>query len=453
MLDPEGLVASWNPGAEQINGYPQEEVLGQHFSIFYTPEDVAAGLAETELQTAREQGRFEDEGWRVKKDGTLYWANVVLTPVEEEGVLRGYAKVVRDITERRNLLGQEQRFRHLVESVKDYAIFMLDTEGRVSSWNPGAERIKGYLAEEILGQHFSKFYPGEDAQAGKPDRELEIARTEGKYEEEGWRLRKDGTRFWASVVITPLRDDHGELQGFAKVTRDMTDRRELELHLRELNTQLESFAYSVAHDLRAPLRNIAITARMLIEDAGEQLTKENRELLEEQVRSASNLGQIITDLLALSRISRFEVSRVALNLSALAREVAVEVRPEEQGSPCVFDIQDNLRVNGDATLLRVVLLNLFENACKFSPQGGQVFFGFELVDGQEAFVVRDQGIGFSEEYAKKVFEPFERLVSDAEYEGTGIGLASVQRAIARHGGRVWAHSKPGQGSSFYFTLS
>lgn len=453
MLDPEGCVASWNLGAQRLNGYTEDEILGHHFSILYTPEDAASGKAEKELQTAREARRFEEEGWRVRKDGTRYWANVVLTPVEEDGTLRGYAKVVRDVTVKRELRDQEQRFKLMIDSVKDYAIFMLDPEGKVSSWNPGAERIKGYKAEEILGHHFSQFYLPEEARSGKPQRELDIAIAEGKYEEEGWRLRKDGSRFWANVVITPVRNDQGELQGFAKVTRDMTSRREIEVHLRELNSQLESFAYSVSHDLRAPLRNIAITARMLLEDAGPELSTENRELLEEQVRSASKLSQVITDLLALSRISRAEMTTSAVDLSALAHEVGDEVLSKADGNSCTFDIQKNLTGVGDRTLLRGVLLNLFENACKFSPAGGRIFFGVEVSEGQEAFVVRDEGIGFSMEYAAKIFQPFERLVNDDEFQGTGIGLANVQRAISRHGGRVWARSEPGKGASFYFTLA
>jgi PAS domain S-box-containing protein len=232
-LDPSGRVSSWNEGAERIMGYTTGEIAGEHFSVFHQAEDVAAGRPERELQAAAAVGRIEEEGWRVRKDGTRFWADVVTTALfDESGGLHGYAKVTRDLSERRatdqRLRETEEHFRLLVQSVTDYAIFMLDPQGRIASWNAGAERIKGYRAEEITGVHFSVFYPPEDVASGKPQRELEIAVAEGRVEDEGWRVRKDGTRFWANVVITALFGDSGELRGFGKVTRDMTERRERE---------------------------------------------------------------------------------------------------------------------------------------------------------------------------------------------------------------------------------
>jgi PAS domain S-box-containing protein len=229
-LDPDGYILSWNPGAQRFKGYTADEVIGKHFSIFYPRERVEEGFPQYELREAARVGRFEDEGWRVRKDGSLFWANVVITALHDPtGRLVGYAKVTRDLSERRQaeeaLRASEERFRLLVQGVKDYAIFMLDPTGHVTTWNDGAQRIKGYTAEEIIDKHFSIFYPSEDIEAGKPERELEIAKSTGVYEEEGWRLRKDGSRFWASVVITALRNDRGELAGFAKVTRDLTERR------------------------------------------------------------------------------------------------------------------------------------------------------------------------------------------------------------------------------------
>ena len=238
MLDPTGHVISWNAGAERIKGYRPEEIIGKHFSVFYPPEDNAAGKPDRELETAIAEGRVEDEGWRLRKDGARYWADVVITALyTADGSLRGFAKVTRDLTERRSaeqaLWESEERFRLLVQGVVDYAIFMLDPNGHVVSWNAGAERINGYRPEEIIGKHFSVFYPPEDNATGKARDELEIAGESGRLEDEGWRLRKDGTRYWANVVITALRDDDGILRGFAKVTRDLTERRMAEQALDE----------------------------------------------------------------------------------------------------------------------------------------------------------------------------------------------------------------------------
>jgi PAS domain S-box-containing protein len=238
MLDPTGHVVSWNAGAERIKGYREEEILGQHFSVFYPAEDVAAGVPEKLLRIAVEQEHVEAEGWRLRKDGTRFWANIVITALfGDTGELRGFGKVTRDMTDRRAaeeaLKESEERFRLLVHGVLDYGIFMLDPTGVIISWNDGAERIKGYRESEIIGQHFSVFYPPEDIAADKPGRELTQAVNEGRLEDEGWRLRKDGTRFWANVVITALFDDTGQLRGFGKVTRDMTERRAVEQALVE----------------------------------------------------------------------------------------------------------------------------------------------------------------------------------------------------------------------------
>src|SRR5579864_223919 len=232
-LDTEGYIRSWNAGAQRFKGYTAREAIGKHFSIFYPRELVAEGFPEFELRTAANTGRFEDEGWRLRKDGSRFWANVVITALRDaNGQLLGFAKVTRDLTQRRNaeeaLRLSEQNFRLLIEGVRDYAIYMLDPTGRVATWNAGAERIKGYVASEIIGQSFAKFYPPEAIASGKPEHHLEIAASTGKFEEEGWRVRNDGTRFWANVVITSLRNEEGQLIGFTKVTRDLTERRALQ---------------------------------------------------------------------------------------------------------------------------------------------------------------------------------------------------------------------------------
>src|SRR5829696_8627100 len=289
MLDPKGKVASWNEGAQSIKGYRQQEILGRHFSVFYPEEDLERSKPERALEIAQEKGTYEEEGWRVRKDGSTFWASVLITALwDEAGDLRGFAKVTRDITERkqaeeeirqlnkdlenrveertsqlaaavaelesnqRELRQSEERFRILVEGVSDYAIFMLSPDGRIVSWNEGAERIQGYEASEIIGKHFSIFYAEEDVERGVPEEELRVAAAEGRFEEEGLRVRKDGTLFQADVVITALRDEAGNLRGFSQVTRDITARKEAEEALRSSLRQLA--------DLKAALDESAIVA-------------------------------------------------------------------------------------------------------------------------------------------------------------------------------------------------
>jgi len=246
-LDAKGYVTSWNPGAQHIKGYTGDEIIGRHFSSFYPPEDTAWGKPAWELEVAAREGRIEDEGWRVRKDGSRFWANVVISAMRNsQGEVTGFAKVTRDLTERRNaeeaLRHSEERFRLLVQSVRDYAILMLDAEGKIASWNEGAQQIKGYSADEILGRSFTLFYPPEAIADGFPQRELDVAARDGRFEDEGWRVRKDGSRFWANVVITALRNSDGRLVGFAKVTRDLTARREAEAQARRLAAEQAAHA-------------------------------------------------------------------------------------------------------------------------------------------------------------------------------------------------------------------
>jgi PAS domain S-box-containing protein len=286
MLDTEGHVATWNIGAEKIKGYRAAEIIGQHFSKFYTTEDVAAGKPQHELDVAKSDGRIEDEGWRVRKDGTRFWANVTLTALRDEtGKLRGYGKVTRDLTERwrveEDLRRSEERFRLLVEHVADYAIYLLDPEGRVATWNLGAERMKGYETREILGSSFARFFPQEDVESGKPARELETARTCGRFEDEGWRVRKDGSRFWANAVLTVLRDGRGNVLGFAKITRDLTARRAAEEQSRRLlreQTAREIAEQGEARVRESEARYRALSSRLeiVLEGVADGITVQDR---------------------------------------------------------------------------------------------------------------------------------------------------------------------------------
>ena len=349
----------------------------------------------------------------------------------------------------------EQTFQLLTESVQDYAIFMLDTEGRVASWNAGAELIKGYRPHEILGEHFSKFYPPEDVAQGKPQWELQVAEREGRHEDEGWRVRKDGTRFWANAVINAMRDAHGGLVGFAKVTRDLTQRRRVEQALAQSNQELERFSYSVSHDLRAPLRAINGYAQALFEDHAAQLDAEGKRLLTVIRDSAKLGGQLIDALLDYSRVGRQALKRVPVDLTAVAENVVSELH-QTQGSVAVEVVLTPLPpASGDAALLRNVLINLIGNAFKFSANRAhpKVEIGAQNDGTEVVYYVKDNGVGFDMQYAEKLFGVFQRLHRPDEFEGTGVGLALAQRIIQRHGGRIWAEGKVNEGATFRFTLT
>jgi PAS domain S-box-containing protein len=362
----------------------------------------------------------------------------------------------------------EERFRLLVSSVKDYAILMLDLDGRVVSWNDGAERIKGYRAEEIIGQHFSKFYLPEAITQDKPSQELKIATEQGRFEEEGWRVRKDGSLFWANVIIIPLRDKTGQLLGFGKVTRNITERKqtedEIERQRKELkrsnaeliaaNKELESFSYSVSHDLRAPLRSIDGFSHALLEDCADRLDEVGKTHLNRIRAAIQRMGLLIDDLLNLSRLSRTELHRQSLDISALACSVASDLQKAQPERQIDFRIEEGLKTTADPGLLRIVLENLLGNAWKFTSKraSAHIEFGMTRGNGAPAYFVRDDGAGFDPNYANRLFGTFQRLHSTTEFPGTGIGLATAQRIVYRHGGRIWAESAVDRGATFYFTV-
>ena len=459
MLDGAGRVLSWNTGAQRMKGYRADEIVGKHFSCFYPPEAVEAGKPARLLALAARDGRVEDEGWRVRQDGSRFWADVTITALRDpDGSVIGFAKVTRDITERRRaelaLHESEERFRLLVESVQEYAIFVLDPAGRVASWNAGAEAIKGYAADEILGQHVAVFYTPEDVALGKPQAQLEAAAREGRVEDEGWRLRKDGNRFWADTVITAMRDPTGALIGFGKVTRDLTRRRRIEEQLAQSNAELERFSYSVSHDLRAPLRAINGYAQAVLEDYAAALDAEGQRFLGIIRDSAKRGGELIDALLNFSRLGRQTLSMEPVDLTELARAVVDELRrsTDVEGMDVIVDPLQPTR--GDRTLLRQVLANLIGNAFKFSRgrPHPQIEIGARREGQAVVYFVRDNGVGFDMRYADKLFGVFQRLHRADEFEGTGVGLALAQRIIQRHGGRIWADGKVDGGATFFFTL-
>ena len=461
LLDATGHIASWNAGAQKLKGYTKKEIVGQHFSRFYTEEAVARGWPTYELEQAALTGRFEDEGWRVRKDGTTFWANVVITAVRNEaGTLTGFAKITRDLTAQREYLDalrqSEERFRLLVDNVKDYAIFMLDPQGFVVSWNSGAARIKGYTHDEIVGRHFSLFYVPEEAAAGKPARELAIARQIGAVEDEGWRVRKDGSTFWANVVITAVYDEARRLRGFAKVTRDLTERRQHE-ELARSSERMREFLATLAHELRnplAPVRNAVGTMQM--ETNLSPTLAQARDLIDRQV---THLTRLVDDLLDIGRIMsdkvELRISRVDLaELIARAIEAARPFTDSREQRVVAHVPDDPVVIRGDMTRLVQVLQNLVHNASKFSPNGsvidvlGRVDFRMAVLE------VRDSGCGIPVRSLDRIFELFvqEKDSQSGGEGGLGIGLTLCKSLVEMHGGSIVASSE-GSGLGSTFTLS
>ena len=482
MLDPDGRILTWNAGAELIKGYSASEIIGQHFSVFYPPE--ARDFPAHELRVAAAEGRFEDEGWRVRKDGSRFWANVVITTLYgPDKKLLGFAKVTRNLTERREheegLRHSEERFRLLVEGVSEYAIFMLDVNGLVTTWNSGAARIKGYRAEEIIGQHFSKFYPEDAVESGWPEHELRVATAEGRFIDEGWRVRKDGSRFWAHVTITALRDDAGRLRGFAKLTRDLTERKRteaLEASGAERETMLEAernarmlaqrtarikdeVLATLSHELRTPLNAILGWTQLLRSREVPEQTEFDRamEIIERNARAQVRL---IDDLLDLSRImsGRFRLDVQQVSLGDIVRSALDSIEPAAQTKgvrlESVLD-PTSVVVSGDPARLQQVFWNLLSNAVKFTPKGGKIQVVLQRVNSHIEFSISDTGIGIPAAFLPHVFERFSQKDSSTnrEYGGLGLGLAICKQLVELHGGSVQAKSMgEGQGATFVVTL-
>ena len=472
LLDPSGFVTSWNSGAQQIKGFEAEEIVGQHFSKFYTDEDREAGVPERVLETARREGKFVGEGWRVRKDGSRFWASVVIDRInDEKGELIGFAKITRDMTNKREaeqaLLESERRFRILVQGVTDYAIYMLDPEGRVTNWNVGAQRIKGYSPEEIVGEHFSRFYTPEDFEAGVPARALDTARKTGRYEAEGWRVRKDGTRFWASVVIDAVKDEDGELIGFAKVTRDMSEKRETQLRLEESREQLfraqkmealGQLTGGLAHDFNNLLTAILGASELAIRnlDKPEKLTR-----MIEGVRNSAQRGAGLTkQLLAFARAQPMQIKQI--DLRSFFSDMTTMVRPSLRSNiELVTEVSDQLwPIDADAGALELVILNLAFNARDAMKDGGRLRISAHnvVLNGEVeglrgeyvALQVADSGTGMSPDVVDRIFEPF--FTTKSYGEGTGLGLSQVFGFAKQLGGAVAVESRPEHGSTFTLYL-
>ena len=475
LISPEGLVASWNSGARRLKGYEPAEIIGRPYDTFFTPEDRECGVPRRALQTAAESGRFEAEGWRVRKDGSSFWALAVLDAVRHDGKLIGFAIITRDITERaqarQQILDTEGRFRRLVDAVVDYAIFQLDTNGIITTWNSGARRIKGYAADEIIGQHFGVFYRDEDRAAGVPAAALETAARDGRYEAEGWRVRKDGSRFWAFVIIDPIRDERGELVGFAKVTRDVTERREAQRQLRETQEQLAlsqkmeavgQLSGGIAHDfnnlLMIVLGNLE-TAQRYVKHAPEPNPNLQRALAA-AMRGAQRAAALTSRLLAFARRQPLDPKPLDVNkflagaAEFLQRSLGETIEVQAIGAAGLWQIE------ADPNQLETALVNLAVNARDAMPGGGKVTLEAtniyadddycrlnpELSPGQYVLIcVSDTGSGMPPDALTRAFEPF--FTTKEFGQGTGLGLSQVYGFVKQSGGHVKIYSEVGQGTT------
>jgi PAS domain S-box-containing protein len=467
MLDPTGRIATWNSGAERFKGYSASEIIGEHFSRFFTDEDRAAELPQRALRIAAREGRFEAEGWRVRKDGTRFWAHAVLDAIRgEDGRLLGYAKITRDVTDRKEreqaLFESEQRFRMLVQGVRDYAIYMLDRDGTITNWNSGAELIKGYRAEEVIGGHFSRFYTEEDRGRGEPARALETALREGKYEREAWRVRKDGTLFWARVVIDPIYDESGRHIGFAKITRDETDRKRAQDELEEARSAvaqaqklqaLGELTGGIAHDFNNLMTVIAGSTELLLKrpDMPEEKRRRYLEAIAETTKRATTLT---SHLLAFGRrrAIRPEVLDLNVRLDALAEVLSRTIGSQIE---VVLDLAPDLgRVEVDPAELETAILNAAFNARDAMPDGGRLTIETRnRGEGEEAMValtVRDTGTGMPRDVAERAFEPF--FTTKEVGKGTGLGLSQIHGFAAQAGGRAELASREEEGTSLTILL-
>lgn len=469
MLSPEGNIQTWNAGAERLKGYSHDEIVGKHFSIFYPEEVRNAGHPAHELELAKQNGHYEEEGWRIKKDGSRFWAKVTITPFYgQDGVLRGFTKVTRDLTdlEKSREVGEISRI--MIDAVKDYAMFMLDTEGCIRTWNPGAERLCGYSADEIIGKNVSLLHRREELDLGSLPERLELAKRSGQYEEEGWRVCKDGSEFWGHITITPIYDTEGSLSGFLKVIRDMTVRREFETELAEQRDKAmeaavmkSTFVANISHEIRTPLSGILGMNELLLTTT---LDDEQREYAQTVQESSESLLTVLNDVLDLSKIEagKLELDTVPFNVIYATQDATrlMAAAAKNKGLALTHQIDTGIPelLIGDPERFRQLLLNLVGNAVKFTHRGEVSVTAQLLSEDQNTatikFEVKDTGIGIAEDERKYLFVPFAQVDSSStrKFGGTGLGLAICKHMIEKMHGQIGVESEKGKGSTFWFTI-
>ena len=493
LLDTEGKIQNWNKGAESIKGYTASEAMGKSLRMFYTKEDQERHLPEQLLKQAVEKGRAQHEGWRVRKNGNLFWGSIVITALHDDSnELIGFSKVTRDLSERKmaedhlknfaeelkekneNLKISEQRYQRMIAEVQDYAILQLNENGDIINWNAGAAFIKGYSAGEIIGKNFRIFYTKEDLENKLPDQLLERARMEGKAIHEGWRMRKNGTKFWGSVVLTALHNDEDEIIGFSKVTRDLTDKKIAEEALKEKNKELEKrneelseFAYISSHDLQEPLRKIQTFATRILELEGDSLSEKGKDYFNRIQAATLRMRTLIDDLLAYSRTNSTEQKFVETDLNKVLQDAMHELSEIIEDKRATIEYEPLPILTVVPFQFHQLIVNILANSIKFAKKDvpphisikSVIISGDEIqsddADPQKKYhhiSFKDNGIGFEPEYNAKVFEVFQRLHGRTEYQGTGIGLAICKKIVENHGGIITSEGYLNEGAIFHIYM-
>ncbi len=465
LLDLEGNIQNWNMGAQKMKGYSAQEILGKNFDIFYPAEDKAAHLPEKLLSQARISGKAKHEGWRVRKDGSLFYGNIVITAIHNDArEVIAFIKLTKDLTDLRNmeikLRANEVRFHQMVMDIQDYAILLLSPDGIIENWNKGAEKIKGYTEAEIVGKSFRLFYPEKDRTEGRPEELIREATENGTARDEGWRVRKDGSVFWASVVLTALYDDRHNILGFSKVTRNLTEKKKIEdtlsRYTKELelkNKELEQFTFIASHDLQEPLNTISSFVDIIKTDFSEQFSDEVLQFLKYIHVATERMRTLVRSLLDYGRIGlnpKLEsvdcnqlVASVLDDLQAAVKNAGVEVKVNSLPVIEAYPIE-----------LRSLFQNLISNAIKYRRKSVEsyVIVNAERKETEWVFLVEDNGIGIDKKYFDKIFAIFYRLHRSEEFDGVGIGLAHCRKIIELHGGRLWVDSEFDKGSRFIFSI-
>jgi len=452
MLDANGNVSTWNSGAEAIKGYKAEEIIGKPMDVFYTAGEIASDVPRQNLKKALQYGHYETEGYRVKKDGSRFYADVAITPVYENGQLHGYAKITKDITERRKSEDTIRFMATILDNIQD-PVIATDNNFFITSWNEGAEKLLEWKARDVLGRSAIEVLKADFPFEKRKEILSQFANNDFWHGEVVYHS-KSGAPVNALVTLSKIKGAGGVLKGNLILARDITKRKLTEEKLKKSVDEMEAFTYSISHDLRAPLRSIIGFANILEEDYGDKLDEEAKRITGVIKKNTSRMGRLIDDLLGFSRTGKLELIKTSVDSDKMVKQIIDEVAPNNPEEKIDWIIHPLPPVKADLNTLNQVWINLISNAVKYSGKADKpkIEIGSIKENGNIAFFVKDNGVGFDEKYKHKLFNVFQRLHSNEEFEGTGIGLAIVDKIISRHGGKVLAEGEVDKGATFYFSL-